>query len=116
MPMGRTSTVVAVLAFGLSAAWSAAQEAPQPSQAGKLLDPLDLRCNGGASLRVQVTITRLREGKKEASLPYAFVVPARLSPTFPVTHARMRMGVDTPVPVMLFEASDPKKANKSVQY
>ena len=74
----------------------------------------DLRCIPGAALRVQLVITRLQNEKKLASLPYTFVVSARPSSTCPATRARIRMGVETPVPVVTFDESDPKKPASGV--
>jgi hypothetical protein len=125
--MGRSSiAVAAAIALGLVSARGRAQESPQParpeaakaeseSQKAEPRTPLDLRCTPGAALRVQVLITRVQQGKKEASLPYTFVVSARPSSTCPTTRVRMRMGVDTPVPVMGFDNSG-KMAGRSVQY
>jgi hypothetical protein len=125
--MGRSSiAVAAAVALGLVAARGAAQEAPQParpeapkaeSEAHKVQarTSQDLRCTPGAALRVQLVITRLQDEKKQASLPYTFVVSARPSQSCPVSRVRMRMGVDTPVPAMAFDDSG-KMTGRSVQY
>lgn len=130
--MGRSSIAgAAVLAVGLVTALGWAQESPNPPEAAKPEAPKaeadaqkverrtsqDLRCIPGAALRVQLVITRLQSEKKLASLPYTFLVSARPSSTCPVSRVRMRMGVDTPVPVVTFDESDPKKPKStSVQY
>jgi hypothetical protein len=121
----------AFLSLGLLAAPGWGQEGTTPPQVGKpdaakaeadaqkveRRTSQDLRCIPGAALRVQLVITRLQGEKKQASLPYTFVVSARPSQTCPMSRVRMRMGVDTPVPVVTFDASDPKKAKStSVEY
>jgi hypothetical protein len=117
--MGRFPiAVAAAVALGLVAPGVRAQEAPKPeTEAQKVERRLsqDLRCTPGAALRVQVLITRVQDAKKEASLPYTFVVSARPSQSCPPSRVRMRMGVDTPVPVMAFDNSG-KMAGRSVQY
>ncbi len=119
--MGRSSiAVAAVVALGLVAARGASQEPPKPEPDAQKVErrtSQDLRCTPGAAVRVQVLITRLQDEKKLASLPYTFVVSARPSQTCPVSHVRMRMGVDTPVPVVTFDESDANKPKStSVQY
>lgn len=127
--MRRSSIVgAAVVALGL-VAQGRAQENPNPasakSDAAKTEDAQkverrtsqDLRCTPGAALRVQVVITRLQDEKKQASLPYTFVVSARPSQSCPSSRVRMRMGIDTPVPVVSVDASDPAKPKStSIQY
>jgi hypothetical protein len=125
--MGRSSiAVAAAVALGLVAARGAAQETPQParpeaakaeSEAHKaqVRTSQDVRCTPGAALRVQLVITRVQDDKKQASLPYTFVVSARPSQTCPVSRVRMRMGVDTPLPAMAFDDSG-KMTGRSVQY
>ena len=130
--MGRSSIVgAAALALGLVTSQVRAQENPNPPEAAKPDAPKaeadgqrverrtsqDLRCTPSGALRIQLVITRLQNEKKQASLPYTFVVSARPSSTCPVSRVRMRMGVDTPVPVVTFDESDPKKPKStSVQY
>ena len=116
--MGRSSiAAAAAVALGLVAPGAWAQEPkPEPeTQKVERRTSQDLRCIPGAALRVQVVITRVQDGKKEASLPYTFVVSARPSQSCPVSHVRMRMGVDTPVPTMVSDDSG-KPAGRSVQY
>ena len=62
------------------------------------------------TLRVQLVIGRYQGEKKLASLPYSLVV------TTGGGRARMRMGVDTPVPVTLFASSEGEKPKTSFQY
>jgi hypothetical protein len=62
------------------------------------------------TLRVQLVITRFQGEKKLASLPYTFVVTAG------GPRARMRMGVDTPVPVTAAASADGKPTSMSFQY
>ena len=63
----------------------------------------------GVSLRVQLVISRYQGDKKLGSFPYTLVVATTGGPS------RMRMGVDTPVPVIvgIVEGS---KQNTSIQY
>ena len=129
--MGRSPIAAAVLTLGLLTARGWAQDNPSAPQTAKPDTPKaeadaqkverrtsqDLRCTPGAALRVQLVITRLQGDKKQASLPYTFIVSARPSQACPMSRARMRMGVDTPVPVVTFDESDPKKPKStSVQY
>jgi hypothetical protein len=60
-------------------------EATKPEASAERRGPI-------ATLRVQLVITRFQGEKKVASLPYTFVVTAGGN------RARMRMGVDTPIP------------------
>jgi len=125
--MGRTSiAVAAAFALGLVAAGAAGQEPAPPAkpeaakgeaeaQKVERRTSQDLRCTPGAALRVQLVITRLQDEKKQASLPYTFVVSARPSQSCPTSRVRMRMGVDTPVPTMAFDDSG-KMTGRSVQY
>ncbi len=125
--MGRSSiAVAAAVALGLVAARGAAQESPQPArpeaakpeadaQKVERRTSQDLRCTPGAALRVQLVITRLQGEKKQASLPYTFVVSARPSQTCPVSRVRMRMGVDTPVPTMMVDDKG-AMTGRQVQY
>ena len=124
--MGRSSiAVAAAVALGLVAARGVAQENPQPprpeapkaesDQKPERRTPLDLRCTPGAALRVQLVITRLQAEKKQASLPYTFVVSARPSQSCPTSRVRMRMGVDTPVPSTVVDESG-KTTGRQVQY
>lgn len=130
--MGRSSIAgAAVLALGLVTAPGRAQDNPNPPQAAKpessqaeagaqkteRRQPQDIRCTPGAALRVQVVIARFLDEKKQASLPYTFVLSARPSSTCSTNRVQMRMGVDTPVPVVTFDAADPNKPQStSVQY
>ena len=61
------------------------------------------------TLRVQLVISRFQGEKKLASLPYSFVT------TTGDSRARMRMGVDTPIPTTSM-SSDTGKATTSFQY
>ena len=122
--MGRSSiAAAAVLALGLVTAPGQAQDKPNPPQAAKpdarqaeadaqkteRRTGQDIRCSDSAALRVQLVITRLQDDKKQASLPYTFVLSARPSSTCPQSRVQMRMGVDTPVPVVTFDAADTTK-------
>ena len=84
-----------------------AQEAPKP-EAPKVDRPAERR-GPTATLRVQLVIARFQGEQKLASLPYTFVVTSGGDWT------RMRMGVDTPIPVALPSPPD-GKASTSFQY
>jgi hypothetical protein len=84
-----------------------AQEPPKPDTGSKA-PAADRRGPNGVNLRVQLVISRYQGDKKLASLPYTFVV------TTGGTRARMRMGIDTPVPVT--SASEGGKETTSIQY
>jgi hypothetical protein len=118
--MGRSSiVVVAAVALGLVAPRGRAQEPPKAEPEAQKVEkraPVDVRCNPGAGLRVQLLITRFQGEKKQASLPYTFLVSARPSSTCPPAHVRMRMGVDTPVPTAVRDESGKPTAQRTVQY
>ncbi len=97
--------LAALLAAASTAAASWAQESPRPEPTPQP------RRKVTATLRVQLVITRYLNEKKEASLPYTLVVSATPGGA-PQHRVRMRMGVDTPIPITSFTASDesdPKK-------
>jgi hypothetical protein len=83
-----------------------AQDTPKP-EAPKAESAA--RSGPTATLRVQLVIARFQGEKKLASLPYTFVVTAGGS------RARMRMGVDTPVPTTT-TSSDTGKPMTAYQY
>jgi hypothetical protein len=126
MKMPRTIIAAALVAASIAVPSSAqdtpaakpeAPKAENESPKAERRTTFDARCDPAAALRVQLVITRLRDGKKEASLPYTFVVSGRRSGSCPASRARMRMGVDTPVPVMSVDAADPSKPKStSIQY
>jgi hypothetical protein len=106
--MARRATVLtaALLALVLVAGRALAQETPAPEAAKPAKAeavkpeaqgerPPTPRAERGptATLRVQLVISRFQGDKKTGSLPYAFTVTAGSG-----NRARMRMGVDTPVP------------------
>jgi len=86
---------------------SQAQDTPKP-EATKPETSAERR-GPTATLRVQLVITRFQGEKKLASLPYTFVVTAGGN------RARMRMGVDTPIPTTT-TSSDTGKALTTYQY
>jgi hypothetical protein len=86
-----------------------AQETPKP-EAEKKESALQGRGPRWVTLRVQLVISRYQGDKKVASLPYTFVV------TTGGARARMRMGVDTPVPVATTPAPEGGKPMTSIQY
>jgi hypothetical protein len=118
--------VAALLALGLAAGEGRGQERANPAARAKeeartdtkidLQDPL-ARCAPTATLRVQVVLTRFQNEKKEASLPYAFVVSSRPSGVCPEKKVRMRMGVDTPVPMTVLPSeAGVSRTTGSIQY
>ena len=92
-----------------------AQETPKPEAAKPEAPKAEAAREGaaerrspqGVNLRVQLVISRFQGEKKLASLPYTLLV------TTGGSRARMRMGVDTPVPVTT--SSDSGKPT-SIQY
>jgi len=91
-------TLAAALALAALAGPGRAQEEPKPEAAKAQEEPKADRTTErrpGATLRVQLVISRFERDKKVASLPYTFTVNAD------GRSARMRMGVDTPVPVAM---------------
>jgi len=93
-----------------------AQEKPKPEAAKPETPKAETAKEGAAehpsrqsvTLRVQLVITRFQGDKKLASFPYTFVV------TTGDSRARMRMGIDTPVPVT--STADSGKQTTSIQY
>jgi hypothetical protein len=82
-----------------------AKDAPRAESAPERRGPQ------GQTLRVQLVITRTQGDKRLASLPYTLVVATGGPRT------RMRMGVDTPVPVVMpGPPSESEKARTSFQY
>jgi len=83
-----------------------AQETPKPDAVNKEA-PAERRGPQGVSLRVQLVISRYQGERKVASFPYTLVVATGGGPS------RMRMGVDTPVPVT---GSEGGKQTTTIQY
>jgi hypothetical protein len=81
-----------------------APKTPEPPKANRQPER-----RAGAMLRVQVVITRFEGDKKLASLPYTFTV------TSEGRSARVRMGVETPVPAAR-PASDEGDKAPTVSY
>ncbi len=127
-----TLTIAVCLALGLVAGRGWAQEAlpapPPPQGAPKAevgkersIPRPDPRNLSTATLRVQVVILRSQDGKKEASLPYTFVVGAKPMPSGSVSldgagRVKLRMGVETPVRVTSFAPDSPATPVTSYQY
>ena len=117
--MARRATVLTVtlLVLGLFGGRASAQETQAPPEGAKTekakagpakgdpRDPFE-RCSATATLRVQLVIARFQNEKKQGSLPYTFVVPTRPSSGCPEHRVRMRMGVETPVPVTSYTPSE----------
>ena len=103
----RTLLPLAAAALVAIPARGGAQETPKPETAKA--ESATERRGPTATLRVQLVISRFQGEKKLASLPYTFVVTAGGE------RVRMRMGVDTPIPVPS-TSSDTGKAMTSFQY
>jgi hypothetical protein len=82
-------------------------EATKPAEAPRA-DGGSERRGPGVTLRVQLVISRFQGEKKLASLPYTLVV------TTGDARARMRMGLDTPIPVT--STAEGGKQTTSIQY
>jgi hypothetical protein len=123
----RTATaalVALVLACGRAWAQEAAESpkpAPKPeakaeAARGERAAPRpDPRFVASATLRVQLVISRHQNDKKQASLPYTFLVGAKPSTNPGGNRVRMRMGIDTPVPNVIYDESGKPKST-GIQY
>jgi hypothetical protein len=134
--------VAVVIALGVAAGRVHSQEQSKPSEGGKPAattertkpEPAkgeaakpdrpsgdrtaprsDPRFVASVTLRVQLVISRFQGDKKQASLPYTFLVGARPSTAGRSSSVRMRMGVDTPVPNVTYDESGQPKS-VGVQY
>jgi len=112
-------TLTAALALAAFAITGRAQEPPKPEaapkpEAVKASDERSADRGGmpGSTVRVSLVIARYQGDKKVASLPYTLVVGTGGART------RMRMGVDTPIPVTSFVTSEQggPKPSTSIQY
>jgi Flp pilus assembly secretin CpaC len=106
-------TLAAALALAALAGPARAQATPKPAaakqpEAPKADKPAERR--PGATLRVQLVISRFDGEKKVASLPYTLTVMAGGH------SARMRLGVDTPIPITQIASADGGKPTASYQY
>jgi len=100
---------LAVAALVAVPAAGRAQESPKPDTGSK--EPAPERPGPrGTNLRVQLVISRYQGEKKLASLPYTFVV------TTGAPRARVRMGIDTPVPIAMGVPAEGGKQPTSIQY
>ena len=112
----RMLSIAVAAALAALPASGRAQETPKP-EAAKPQTPKPEAAKEGAAepsgphgitLRVQLVISRFQGDRKLASLPYTLLV------TTGGARARMRMGVDTPIPVT--STSDGGKQTTSIQY
>jgi hypothetical protein len=112
-------TLAAALALAALAVPARAQEpprpeaAPKPPETPKASDERPAGGMPGSTVRVSLVIARYQGEKKIASLPYTLVVGTGGART------RMRMGVDTPIPVTQYVANTEKdgpKPSTSFQY
>ncbi len=103
-------TLVSALALVATVTPGHAQDAPKP-EAPRAPEAAKGQAErrAGVTLRVQLVISRFEGEKKLASLPYTLIVAADGRP------ARMRMGVDTPIPVTQ-PGSDADKPTATYQY
>ena len=109
--MLRTSAAFAIALLAVCAPVRAQEESsPQPERApkaGKSVEvnpepePRSWLKGVTATLRVQLVISRYQGEKKVGSLPYTFVVTAGAG------SVRMRMGLETPIPVNYGESKGP---------
>ena len=114
----RTLIPLAVAALVAQPGSGRTQETPKPeapkAEAAKpdaaKADAAAERRGPAVTLRVQLVIARYQGEKKLGSLPYTLVV------TTGGGRARMRMGVDTPVPTTVFPSSEGEKPKTSFQY
>ena len=97
----------AVAALVAAPAPGRAQETPKPEAGSKEPAPERRATFTGVSLRVQLVISRYQGDRKLGSFPYSLVV------TTGGGLQRMRMGVDTPVPIL---ANSDGKQSTTVQY
>src|SRR5512134_1139818 len=99
MARHRLLTVTAALALAALASPGRAQDKPEPPPPEPAKVPAPAKAERpadrpeGATLRVLLVISRFEGEKKLASLPYTFTV------TSDGRSARVRMGVETPIPV-----------------
>jgi hypothetical protein len=116
MARHRLFTVAAALVLAVLASPGRAQDKPEPPQSEPPKAPAPAKAERpdrpeGATLRVLLVISRFEGEKKLASLPYTFTV------TSDGQWARMRMGVDTPIPVShVVTGSGDAKPPASYQY
>ena len=117
MPRRLAVTLASVIAAATLAGPTLAQDTPKPEAqkaSPEAVKPAESsrgeRRAPGATLRVQVVISRFQGEKKLASLPYAFTV------TVEGRGVRMRMGVDTPVAVATAASEAGKPMTTSLQY
>jgi hypothetical protein len=114
----RFLVTLAALALAALALPGRAQEpprpeaAPKPPEAPKASEERPAGGMPGSTVRVSLVIARYQGDKKIASLPYTLVVGTGGART------RMRMGVDTPIPVTQYVANekDGPKPPTSFQY
>lgn len=137
--MGRSMRAVAALATMLTTLTTpvlAQQNAPRgaadpPAQAGESAgepaSKVDSRESVStmnvvprATLRVQLVIQRFQQDRRQASMPYTFLVSTqprgRVAQPGQPGSVRMRMGVDTPVPTVTVDAESGKSKETGFQY
>jgi hypothetical protein len=106
--MAHRTAVIAALVAAVLGGRALAQETPAPEPAKPEVRKPDTKADRttprpehavGATLRVQLVISRYQGERKTGSLPYTFTVAAGGE------WVRMRMGIETPVPVTSTRAS-----------
>ncbi|HXY40113.1 MAG TPA: hypothetical protein VEQ10_10595 [Vicinamibacteria bacterium] len=105
----RTLLLVAVSVLALGGAALAQEEPAPPKPAGPEATRPD-KMAYAPTLRIQLVISRFQGEKKTGSLPYLFTT------TVGGDRVRMRMGVDTPVPVGVQTVKEGLPAPSSYQY
>ncbi len=91
-------TILAVLPLALLAAQGSGEEKPEAASPRKNATPL----------KVQVVFARYQGERKQSSLPYAISLAA------PGRPARLRMGIEVPVPVVSGKETTPSFQYRSV--
>jgi hypothetical protein len=113
MPRRFVVTLSTLLAFGVLAGPARSQQSPEAEKAEAPTASERPRRGPSATLRVHLVITRFQGEKKVESLPYTLNVTAEGH------KARLRMGVETPVPVTQYTTTTSEgspKPSTSFQY
>jgi len=111
--MTRASVVVLALTlFSSTPALESAQEASKPTEVSKPEQPSSRAAPAPTLLRVQVVLARYQGDKKVASVPYTLVVTT-YQPGESAKFAKLRMGVEVPVPVASFSPPGKPDGDKS---
>ena len=113
--MTRTSGVVLALTLFSSpptTVLGSAQEASKPAEVSKPEQQSSRAVPAPTLLRVQVILARHQGDKKVASVPYSFTVTTSQAGE-PTRLAKLRMGVEVPVPITSFSPPGKPDGDKS---